>query len=162
MKRVLTVIGARPQWMKASALSRVLEDPSLGIEERVLHTGQHYSHEMAGRFVDELKLPAAHHVLNVSNEPAVRMGQMMEGVMAAIAQDTPDAVILYGDTDSTLAGAWAASRMGTPVVHIEAGLRSFDRSMPEEINRILTDTLSDVLFCPSLFALLLCCRRVCI
>ena len=135
--------------MKASALSRVLEDPSVGIEERVLHTGQHYSHDMAGRFVDELNLPAAHHVLNVSNEPAVRMGQMMDGVMAAIAQDAPDAVILYGDTDSTLAGAWAASRTGTPVVHIEAGLRSFDRSMPEEINRILTDALSDVLFCPS-------------
>ena len=77
------------------------------------------------------------------------MGQMMEGVMAAIAQDAPAAVILYGDTDSTLAGAWAASRTGTPVVHIEAGLRSFDRSMPEEINRILTDALSDVLFCPS-------------
>lgn len=135
--------------MKASALSRVLEDPALGIEERVLHTGQHYSHDMAGRFVDELNLPAAHHVLNVSNEPAVRMGQMMDGVMAAIAQDAPDAVILYGDTDSTLAGAWAASRTGTPVVHIEAGLRSFDRSMPEEINRLLTDSLSDVLFCPS-------------
>jgi UDP-GlcNAc3NAcA epimerase len=135
--------------MKASALSRVLEDPSVGIEERVLHTGQHYSHDMAGRFVRELNLPAAHHVLNVSNEPAVRMGQMMEGVMSAIAQDAPDAVILYGDTDSTLAGAWAANRTGTPVVHIEAGLRSFDRSMPEEINRILTDALSDVLFCPS-------------
>lgn len=135
--------------MKASALSRILEDPALGIEERVLHTGQHYSHDMAGRFVDELNLPAAHHVLSVSNVPAVRMGQMMEGVMAAIAQDAPDAVILYGDTDSTLAGAWAASRTGTPVVHIEAGLRSFDRSMPEEINRILTDALSDVLFCPS-------------
>ena len=135
--------------MKASALSRVLEDPSLGIEERVLHTGQHYSHDMAGRFVDELKLPAAHHVLNVSSEPAVRMGQMMEGVMAAIAHDAPDAVILYGDTDSTLAGAWAASRTGTPVVHIEAGLRSYDRSMPEEVNRILTDALSDLLFCPS-------------
>ncbi len=135
--------------MKASALSRALKDASLGIEERVLHTGQHYSHDMAGRFIDELNLPAAHHVLNVSNEPAVRMGQMMQGVMAAIAQDAPDAVILYGDTDSTLAGAWAASRAGIPVVHIEAGLRSFDRSMPEEINRILTDALSDVLFCPS-------------
>lgn len=135
--------------MKASALSRALKDADLGIEERVLHTGQHYSHDMAGRFVDELNLPAAHHVLNVSSEPAVRMGQMMEGVMAAIAQDAPDAVILYGDTDSTLAGALAASRTGTPVVHIEAGLRSFDRSMPEEVNRILTDALSDVLFCPS-------------
>lgn len=135
--------------MKASALSRVLEAGSMGIEERVLHTGQHYSHGMAGRFMEELNLPQAHHVLNVSTDPAVRMGQMMEGVMTAIAKDAPDAVILYGDTDSTLAGAWAASRMGTPVVHIEAGLRSFDRSMPEEINRILTDAVSDVLFCPS-------------
>lgn len=149
MKRVLTVIGARPQWMKASALTRVLEDRSFGIEERVLHTGQHYAHEMAGRFVDELNLPDADHILSVSSEPAVRMGQMMQGVMMAIAKDAPDAVILYGDTDSTLAGAWAASRTGTPVVHIEAGLRSFDRTMPEEVNRILTDALSDVLFCPS-------------
>ena len=159
MKRVLTVIGARPQWMKASALSRVLEEAYLGIEERVLHTGQHYSHDMAGRFVDELNLPAAHHVLNVSKDPAVRMGEMIEGVMAAIAKDAPDAVILFGDTDSTLAGALAASRTGTPAVHIEAGLRSYDRNMPEEINRILTDAISDVLFCPSNAAVALLARE---
>lgn len=149
MKRVLTVIGARPQWMKASALSRVLKEARWEIEERVLHTGQHYSTNMAGRFIQELELPAAHHTLRVSSDPPVRMGQMMEGIAQAIEGDRPDAVLLYGDTDSTLAGAWAASRAGVPVVHIEAGLRSFDRRMPEEVNRILTDALSDVLFCPS-------------
>lgn len=149
MKRVLTVIGARPQWMKASALSRALKDPMLGIEERVLHTGQHYSSNMASSFVEELDLPRAHHALTVSTDPAERMGQMMGGIQAAIREDKPDAVLLFGDTDSTLAGAWAASREGVPAVHIEAGLRSFDRRMPEEINRILTDSLSDLLFCPS-------------
>ncbi len=153
MKRVLTVVGARPQMIKASALSRVLGDVSFGIEERILHTGQHSSYNMSGCFVDGLKLPPAHHMLDVASQPAVRMGQMMSGIMEAITKDAPDAVILYGDTDSTLAGAWAASRMQTPVVHIEAGLRSFDRTMPEEINRILTDALSDVLFCPSQAAL---------
>lgn len=149
LKTILTIIGARPQWMKAAALSRVLSDTQWGIKERVLHTGQHYSHDMAGRFLSELDLPKADHLLNVSQDPAERMGQMMGGIMHAIEQDQPDAVILYGDTDSTLAGAWAASRCGVPVVHIEAGLRSFDRSMPEEINRILTDQLSSLLFCPS-------------
>lgn len=149
MKRVLTVIGARPQWMKASALSRVLQDSSWGIEERVLHTGQHYSANMAGKFIEELDLPRAHHTLEVTNEPALRMGQMMDGILRAIQADRPDAVLLFGDTDSTLAGAWAASRSGVPAVHIEAGLRSFDRSMPEEINRVLTDAVCDVLFCPS-------------
>ena len=145
----MTIIGARPQWMKASALSRVLKSTQWGITERVLHTGQHYSHNMAGRFLSELNLPKADHVLNVSQDPAERMGQMMGGIIKAIDQDQPDAVILYGDTDSTLAGAWAAARRGVPVVHVEAGLRSFDRGMPEEINRILTDELSSLLFCPS-------------
>ena len=149
MIRVLTVIGARPQWMKASALSRALKNPKWGIEERVLHTGQHYSENMAGSFVKELDLPRAHHALTVSTNPAERMGQMMGGIQTAIQQDKPAAVLLFGDTDSTLAGAWAASREGIPAVHIEAGLRSFDRRMPEEINRILTDALSDLLFCPS-------------
>lgn len=149
MTRVLTVIGARPQWMKASALSRALKDAKWGIEERVLHTGQHYSDNMAGSFVKELDLPRAHHALTVSMDPAERMGQMMGGIQAAIRKDQPAAVLLFGDTDSTLAGAWAASRECIPAVHIEAGLRSFDRRMPEEINRILTDSLSDLLFCPS-------------
>lgn len=149
MKKVLTVIGARPQWMKASALSRALKDPVWGIEERVLHTGQHYSANMASSFVEELGLPSAHHALTVSTDPAERMGQMMGGIQSAIRTDKPNAVLLFGDTDSTLAGAWAASREGVPAVHVEAGLRSFDRRMPEEINRILTDSLSDLLFCPS-------------
>ena len=146
---LLTVIGARPQWMKASALSRRLAQPDSLFSERILHTGQHYSHNMSGAFFTELGLPKADHQLEVSTDPGIRMGQMMQGIANAIRQDRPDAVILYGDTDSTLAGAWAATRCGVPAVHIEAGLRSFDRTMPEEINRILTDELSSLLFCPS-------------
>ena len=94
MTRVLTVIGARPQWMKASALSRALKDAKWGIEERVLHTGQHYSDNMAGSFVKELDLPRAHHALTVSTDPAERMGQMMGGIQAAIRKDQPAAVLL--------------------------------------------------------------------
>ena len=146
---LLTVIGARPQWMKASALSRCLAQPHSLFSERILHTGQHYSHNMSGAFFKELGLPQADHQLEVSTDPGIRMGQMMQGITDAIHRDRPDAVILYGDTDSTLAGAWAATRCGVPAVHIEAGLRSFDRAMPEEINRILTDELSSLLFCPS-------------
>ena len=101
MKRVLTVVGARPQMIKASALSRVLGDVSFGIEERILHTGQHSAYNMSGCFVDGLKLPPAHHMLDVASQPALRMGQMMSGIMEAITQEAPDAVILYGDTDST-------------------------------------------------------------
>jgi len=151
---ILTVIGARPQWMKASALSRILSDERWNIEERILHTGQHNSHEMSGQFFEELKLPMAHHQLTVSSDPGIRMGEMMHGIMTAIEVDRPEAVVLYGDTDSTLAGAWAAARAGVPSVHIEAGLRSFDRNMPEEVNRILVDQLSDLLICPSESAVL--------
>lgn len=146
---ILTVIGARPQWMKASALSRVLSEERWNIEERILHTGQHDSHEMSGQFFEELNLPKAHHQLTVSADPGIRMGEMMSGIMSAIESDRPEAVVLYGDTDSTLAGAWAAARAGVPSVHIEAGLRSFDRNMPEEVNRILVDQLSGLLICPS-------------
>lgn len=148
-KTILTIIGARPQWMKAAALSRILRSEPSQIQERFVHTGQHISDEMSGQFFKELQLPEVDFQLQVGSDPATRMGQMMAGIGEAIERVRPDAVLLYGDTDSTLAGAWAASRAHIPVIHIEAGLRSFDREMPEEINRILTDQIADLLFCPS-------------
>lgn len=148
MKTILTIIGARPQFVKAAALSRALADGVFEIREVTLHTGQHVSSEMSGVFFDELGMKKPDMQLEVSAEPAIRMGQMMHGISEAIALHKPEAVLLFGDTDSTMAGAWAASRLHIPVVHVEAGLRSFDRRMPEEINRIVTDHLSSLLFCP--------------
>lgn len=148
-KTILTIIGARPQWMKAAALSRELRGESWKIKECYLHTGQHVSDDMSGQFFKELGLPDVDFQLHVDADPAIRMGQMMKGTGDVISELQPDAVLLYGDTDSTLAGAWAAARAHVPVIHVEAGLRSFDRKMPEEINRILTDQIGDLLFCPS-------------
>jgi UDP-GlcNAc3NAcA epimerase len=135
--------------MKAAAFSHAIEANRAHVQQILLHTGQHYSHNMSGRFQEELQLPKIDVQLDVVADPSMRMGQMMKGVSEAIAAVEPDAVVVFGDTDSTLAAALAASRAHVPVVHIEAGLRSFDRRMPEEHNRILTDQLSDVLFCPS-------------
>lgn len=135
--------------MKAAAFSRAVTLRKSEVRQVLLHTGQHYSHDMSGQFQQELQLPDVDVQLRVDSDPAMRMGQMMKGVADAIATHQPDAVVVFGDTDSTLAAALASSRAHVPVVHIEAGLRSFDRRMPEELNRILTDQLSDVLFCPS-------------
>ena len=149
LKTLLTIVGARPQLMKAAAFSHAVEAQKGQLEQVLLHTGQHFSHNMSGRFQEELDLPKIDVQLEVAADPFIRMGQMMRGVSDAIEAHQPDAVVVFGDTDSTLAAAMAASRAQVPVVHIEAGLRSFDRRMPEEHNRILTDQLSDVLFCPS-------------
>ena len=149
MKTLLTVIGARPQWIKASAMSRVFQGDLHGLQEHVVHTGQHVSQEMSGIFFQELGMRDPDTRLLVSSNSMLRMGQMMAGIAKAIDEVRPDAVLVYGDTDSTLAGALAASRAQVPLIHMESGLRSFDRAMPEETNRILTDQLSDVLFCPS-------------
>ena len=135
--------------MKAAAFSRAVSLRKGDVRQILLHTGQHYSHDMSGQFHQELQLPDVDVQLRVDSDPAMRMGQMMKGVADAIAAHQPDALVVFGDTDSTLAAALASSRAHVPVVHIEAGLRSFDRRMPEELNRILTDQLSDVLFCPS-------------
>ena len=149
METLLTVIGARPQWIKASAMSRVLNTNAHGLGEHVVHTGQHVSSDMSEVFFQELGMNEPGTRLQVDSDVSLRMGQMMHGISESISRVKPDAVLVYGDTDSTLAGAWAASRSGVPLIHMEAGLRSFDRTMPEEINRILTDQLSDVLLCPS-------------
>ena len=144
---ILTIVGARPQFIKAAAVSHVLRARH---REILLHTGQHYDEAMSDRFFDELKLPGPDIELGVgSSTHAEQTAKMLIGIEAAIVSQQPDAVLLYGDTNSTLAGALAAAKLHVPIAHIEAGLRSFNRRMPEEINRVVTDQLSSLLFCPS-------------
>jgi UDP-GlcNAc3NAcA epimerase len=143
--RVVTIAGARPQFIKAFALSRALASAS-DIEEILIHTGQHFDENMSAVFFEELRIPQPkYHFRNDSGKPALT--QMLRSIGEVLSAEEPDAVIVYGDTDSTLAGALAASRAHIPLVHIEAGMRSFNRRMPEETNRIVTDHLSDLLLC---------------
>ena len=164
---VLTIVGARPQFVKAAAVSRAIaahnsriaSSPTRRggqapagryIDERLLHTGQHYDANMSAVFFAELGIPEPAHHLNVgSGSHARQTGDMLVGIERVIQADKPDIVLVYGDTNSTLAGAMAAAKLRVPVAHVEAGLRSFNRAMPEEINRILTDSISDLLLCPS-------------
>jgi UDP-GlcNAc3NAcA epimerase len=144
---VLTVVGARPQFIKAAAVSPILRTRH---REWLLHTGQHYDHEMSVGFFRELEIPAPDECLNVgSGTHAEQTGRMLVGIGAAVVHQRPDLMLVYGDTNSTLAGALAAAKLGVPVAHVEAGLRSYNRAMPEEINRVLADSLSRMLFCPS-------------
>jgi UDP-GlcNAc3NAcA epimerase len=151
MIKLLTVIGARPQIIKAAALSRVIrEEYRDRVTEVILHTGQHYDDSMSEVFFRELGIPSPDHYLGIgSASHGVQTGQMMEGIEKKILEERPDGVILYGDTNSTLAGAIAAAKIHVPVMHIEAGLRSFNKSMPEEINRIVCDHVSTLLFSPT-------------
>lgn len=151
MKKILTIIGARPQIIKASALSRAIENEFAGeLEQILVHTGQHYDENMSAVFFDELGIPQPKFNLQVgSSTHAVQTAKIMEGVENLIETEKPDAVLVYGDTNSTIAAALAASKVHTPVIHVEAGLRSFNKSMPEEINRILCDHVSTLLFCPT-------------
>ena len=147
--RVVTVVGARPQFIKAAVVSHALQ--GAGISEEIVHTGQHYDTNMSAVFFEELGIPAPSHNLEVgSGSHAVQTGAMMVGLESCLSsRDRPDWVLVYGDTNSTIAAAIVASKMGLPVAHIEAGLRSFNLRMPEEINRIVTDRLSTILFCPT-------------
>jgi len=149
--KVLTIIGARPQIIKAAALSRAIRtDYSDRIQEVILHTGQHYDTNMSQVFFDEMEIPEADYNLNVgSGTHARQTAAMIEGIEEVIEKERPDWLILYGDTNSTLAGAIASAKLGVPVAHIEAGLRSFNKSMPEEINRITCDHCSTLLFSPT-------------
>jgi UDP-GlcNAc3NAcA epimerase len=154
-RRVLTVVGARPQFVKAAVVSRALAARGSGAEgggivEEILHTGQHYDRNMSDCFFDEMGIPEPAVNLRVgSSSHGEATGAMLAGVEREILARRPDLVLVYGDTNSTLAGALAAAKLHVPVAHVEAGLRSFNRRMPEEINRVLTDHCSDLLFCPS-------------
>lgn len=151
MHRLLTVIGARPQIIKAAAISRAIKNGfSDRIEERILHTGQHYDANMSQIFFEELDIPAPHYNLGVgSGCHGEQTAKMIDGIEKVLRAEHFDGIILYGDTNSTLAGAVAAAKMQVPVFHIEAGLRSFNMTMPEEQNRIVCDHLSSILFAPT-------------
>jgi len=148
-RKLLTVVGARPQFVKASAVSRALAgDP--GFTEVLVHTGQHFDANMSAVFFEELAVPAPRYNLDVHSLPHGAMtGRMLERLEEVLLVEKPDVVLVYGDTNSTLAGALAARKLNVPVVHVEAGLRSFNLRMPEEVNRILTDRVSDLLCCPT-------------
>lgn len=149
--RILTVIGARPQIIKAVAISHAVRGRFAGrIKETLLHTGQHYDANMSQVFFDELGIPAADIALGVgSGAHGVQTARMIEGIEKELQTGKPDVVLLYGDTNSTLAGAVAAAKLHIPVAHVEAGLRSFNKAMPEEVNRIVCDHCSTWLFCPT-------------
>lgn len=150
--KIVTIIGARPQIIKAAALSRAIKTHYAGkITEIIVHTGQHYDENMSQIFFDELGIPSPNYNLNVgSGSHGKQTAAMIIGIEEILMNEKPNAIVLYGDTNSTLAGAIAASKIHVPVIHIEAGLRSFNKAMPEEVNRILCDHTSTLLFSPTI------------
>jgi UDP-GlcNAc3NAcA epimerase len=146
--KIVTVLGARPQFIKAATVSRQLK--KIAITEVLIHTGQHFDPAMSQVFFDEMEIPKPNYNLEINGLGHGAMtGRMLEKIEEVLLKEKPDYVLVYGDTNSTLAGALAASKLHIPVAHIEAGLRSFEMKMPEEINRILTDRMSKILFCPT-------------
>jgi UDP-GlcNAc3NAcA epimerase len=146
---IVTVVGARPQFIKAATVSRVLRTKP-EMQEVLVHTGQHYDHNISGIFFEEMEIPQPDFHLGIGSGPhGQQTGKMLEAIEAVLLPQPPQIVLVYGDTNSTLAGALAASKLNIPVAHVEAGLRSFNRRMPEETNRVLTDHMSSMLFAPT-------------
>jgi len=147
--KITTIIGARPQFVKAAVLSRCLKHEK-NVQEIIVHTGQHYDDSMSSVFFEELDIPKPNYNLGIGGgSHGQNTGRMIEKIESVLLEIRPDYILVYGDTDSTLAGALAAAKLHIPVIHIEAGLRSYNRLMPEEINRVLTDHLSSLLFAPT-------------
>lgn len=146
--KVVTVLGARPQFIKAARVSAAFKEQ--GISEIIVHTGQHFDQKMSQIFFDEMDIPAPNYQLEINSlSHGAMTGRMLEKVEEVLVKEKPDLVLVFGDTNSTLAGALAAAKLHIPVAHVEAGLRSFEMRMPEEVNRILTDRISKYLFCPT-------------
>ncbi len=153
--KIITVIGARPQFIKAAVVSRAFKTYNLSLPEEeiteiIVHTGQHFDENMSKVFFDQLNIPHPHYNLEINSlSHGAMTGRMLEEIEKVLLQENPDWVLVYGDTNSTVAGALAAKKLHIKVAHVEAGLRSFNMNMPEEVNRIVTDRISDILFCPT-------------